>query len=66
MDGYTTHEALVPGDLVKVHRQEALLMMDTFKAHCVDDIQDLLARNNTLIPGGCTSKLQPLDVSLNE
>ena len=49
-------------------RKNALLVMDSFSAHCTEEIQDLLSRNNTdiaLIPGGCTSKLQPLDVSLN-
>ena len=39
-------------------------MMDFFHAHCTGNIQDLLAAANseaTFIPGGCTSKLQPLD-----
>ena len=50
-------------------RRKALLVMDSFSAHCTEEIRDLLSRNNTdiaLIPGGCTSKLQPLDVSLNQ
>ena len=53
-----------------ISRRKALLVMDSFSAHCTEEIQDLLSRNNTdiaLIPGGCTctSKLQPLDVPLN-
>ena len=50
-------------------RKKALLVMDSFKAHCTDEIQELLAKSNcavAFIPGGCTSKLQPLDVSLNK
>ena len=50
-------------------RGKALLVMDSFRAHCTEDIQDLLAQANSevaFIPGGCTSKLQPLDVSLNK
>ena len=49
-------------------RRKALLVMDSFSGHCTEEIRDL-SRNNTdiaLIPGGCTSKLQPLDVSLNQ
>ena len=48
------------------HRK-ALLVMDSFSAHCTEEILNL-SRNSTdiaVIPGGCTSKLQPLDVSLN-
>ena len=44
-------------------------MMDTFSAHCTDEIISLLSAHHSsvaLIPGGCTSKLQPLDVSLNK
>ena len=47
---------------------KALLVMDCFSAHCTDGIKDLLVCNNTavaVIPGGCTSRLQPMDVSLN-
>ena len=67
------------GDLMKrwirqiwikhTQRRKALLVMDSFRAHCTEDIQALLATANSevaFIPGGCTSKLQPLDVSLNK
>ena len=67
------------GDLMKkwirqiwvmyTQRRKALLVMDSFRAHCTEDIQDLLVAANSevaFIPGGCTSKLQPLDVSLNK
>ena len=49
--------------------KKSLLVMDTFSAHCSDEIISLLSKHHTrvaLIPGGCTSKLQPLDVSLNK
>ena len=67
------------GDLMKkwiiqiwikhTQHRKALLVMDSFHAHCAEDIQELLASANSevaFIPGGCTSKLQPLDVSLNK
>ena len=49
--------------------KEALLIMNTFRAHCTEEIISLLSKHHSsvaLIPGGCTSKLQPLDVSLNK
>ena len=49
-------------------QNQALLVMDSFSAHCAE-IVNLLAKSNskhTIIPGSWTSKLQPLDVSLNK
>ena len=49
--------------------KKSLLVMDTFSAHCSDEIMNLLSKHHSsvaLIPGGCTSKLQPPDVSLNK
>ena len=49
--------------------KKSLLVMDTFSAHCSDEIISLLSKHHSrvaLIRGGCTSKLQPLDVSLNK
>ena len=49
--------------------KKSLLVMDTFSAHCSNDIISLLSKHHTrvaLIPGSCTSKLLPLDVSLNK
>ena len=49
--------------------KESLLVIDTFSAHCSDEIVNLLSKHHSsvaLIPGGCTSKLQPLGVSLNK
>ena len=49
--------------------KKSLLVMDTFSAYCSDEIISLLSEHHprvALIPGGCTSKLQPLDVSLNK
>ena len=54
----------------EVHqRQHALLVFDTFTGHLKDDVLASLAENNKsyiLIPGGCMSKIQPLDVCLNK
>ena len=49
--------------------KKALLIMDTFRAPCTEKVINLLSKHHSsvaLIPGGCTSKLQPLDVSLNK
>ena len=46
-----------------------LLLVDLLRVHCTEDIQDLLAAANSevaFIPGGCTSKFQPLDASPNK
>ena len=48
---------------------ESLLIMDSFSAHLTDPVAANLKKNKVhtvIIPGGCTSVLQPLDVSLNK
>ena len=43
--------------------------MDSFRAHITDDAKKQLRRGNfvpAIIPGGWTSKFQPLDVSINK
>jgi len=55
-----------PGALLK---PQALLVWDQFRAHLCDSVKQKLYRKKTrqvVIPGGCTSVLQPLDVSLNK
>lgn len=50
-------------------RRPALLVMDSFSAHITTSIRSELERINTypaIIPGGCTSKAQPLDVVINK
>ena len=47
----------------------SILVWDMFRAHLVDSVKQKLKRNKSaqiVIPGGCTSLLQPLDVSLNK
>ena len=47
----------------------SLLVWDSFKAHLTEDVLKELARlqiHSVVIPGGCTSKAQPLDVSINK
>ena len=47
----------------------ALLTLDSFRAHTTDDMTKMMKEHGTthcVIPGGCTSKLQPLDVSVNK
>jgi hypothetical protein len=55
-----------PGALLK---PKSLLVWDMFRAHCCDSVKEKLKECNTrqaVIPGGCTSILQPLDVSINK
>ena len=51
------------------NRQPDLLILGSFRAHLTDTIKkETRKAGGTLavIPGGCTSKLQPLDVSINK
>lgn len=46
-----------------------LLVMNSFHAHLMDFVKETLQKGNTvttIIPGSCTSKVQPLDMSLNK
>lgn len=55
-----------PGALLK---PKSLLVWDMFRAHCCDSVKEKLKEYRTrqaVIPGGCTSILQPLDVSINK
>ena len=50
-------------------RRPALLVMDSFSAHITTSVRSELERINAfpaIIPGGCTSKAQPLDVVINK
>ena len=49
-------------------RQKALLIMDVFRAHRVGDLLSHIKSKDieiVFVPGGCTSELQPLDISGN-
>ena len=46
-----------------------MLVLDSFSAHVTPAVKQKLKSINAVplvIPGGCTSKIQPLDVSLNK
>ncbi len=46
-----------------------MLVFDSFSAHIAPAVKQKFKSINTVpvvIPGGCTSKVQPLDVSLNK
>ena len=48
---------------------QSLLVLDSFSAHIVDSVKRRFGEKNTniaVIPGGLTSRLQPLDVSVNK
>jgi len=49
--------------------KRALLVLDSFSAHVTNNVKKRLKEINIVplvIPGGCTSKIQPLDVCLNK
>ena len=49
--------------------RKSLLVMDSFRGHLTDRVKSALKQRRVIpaiIPGGCTSKLQPLDVSINK
>ena len=51
------------------NNSRSMLIMDSFRGHIVNSVKNRLAEKNTniaVIPGGCTSKLQPLDVAINK
>ena len=48
---------------------QSLLVLDSFSAHIVNTVKRRFCEKNTdiaVIPGGLTSCLQPLDVSINK
>ncbi len=50
-------------------RRPSLLVLDSFRGHITKDVTSLMKKHNIIpavIPGGCTSLLQPLDVSINK
>ncbi len=53
----------------KAKQKRALLIIDSFSAHESSEFLSLAKANNvdiSIIPGGCTSKVQPLDVCINK
>ncbi|KAF0038013.1 hypothetical protein F2P81_010887 [Scophthalmus maximus] len=50
------------------HKNKALLVMDSMRAHITDSVKEAIKRLNSIpavIPGGTTKFLQPLDISVN-
>lgn len=50
------------------HRNKALLVLDSMRAHITDSVKEAIKRTNSIpavIPGGTTKYLQPLDISVN-
>src|SRR5688572_11207624 len=53
----------------RLSNPQSLLVLDSFSAHIVDSVKRQFGEKNTniaVIPGGLTSRLQPLDVSINK
>ena len=52
-----------------VEKEPRLLCLDAFAAHLTPAVSSVLKRQGvtiSVIPGGCTGYVQPLDVSLNK
>ena len=52
-----------------VQGKPALLCLDTLSGHLTEEVKKAFQKCRTkllLIPGGCTSILQPLDISINK
>ena len=50
-------------------KERSLLVLDSFRGHLTDSVKKTCRKGNTVmavIPGGWTSKVQPLDISLNK
>ena len=50
-------------------KDRSLLVLDSFHGHLTESVKKSFRKGNTMmavIPGGCTSKVQPLDVSINK
>ena len=55
--------------IVKTATRNSLLTFDAFSAHKTDDVQSKLVESKSdilMIPLGCTSKCQPMDVCINK
>lgn len=53
----------------RLSNPQSLLVLDSFSAHIVDSVKRRFIEKKTdiaVIPGGLTSRLQPLDVSVNK
>ena len=51
------------------HTSTSLLVVDSIRAHLTDSVKDHLRKTNsslTIVPGGLTKLLQPLDISVNK
>ncbi len=49
--------------------RKSLFVMDSFRVHLTEETKKCLKERNSdlaIIPGECTSKVQPLDVSCNK
>ena len=72
MDGWRRNETVVRESVVQASRwslKPPLLVCDHFKAHVTESTKRLATKLKThlaVIPGGLTSQLQPLDVSVNK
>ena len=66
------HKILLPyvqSKKKELRTSSAIVIFDRFKGQCTPHIMSLLASHNihiAIVPGNCTDRLQPLDVSVNK
>ncbi|CAI7756688.1 unnamed protein product, partial [Closterium sp. NIES-53] len=51
-----------------VHPRKALLVLDSYRGHLTPEVKNKFGKLNlvpAVIPAGCTSEIQPLDVAVN-
>jgi hypothetical protein len=54
---------------VYTKKKQSLCVIDSFRGHLTDEVKKQFKKSGVItavIPGGCTSKIQPLDVSINK
>ena len=55
--------------LKHTQKERSLCVLDSFRGHLTDSVKKEFRKGNgvmAVIPGGCTSKVQPLDVCINK
>ena len=72
VDGRGSYVAMVQSNNSSIYsrrKSSSTVCVDSFSGHEIEEFMEAAKENNVdvvIIPGGCTSKVQPLDVCLNK